>query len=357
MTSPADEQEGVHMHRSLAAAVATLLCTVLGGAVIAGDQPSGPSVADREPWPSEGCGVTAVATETREDSMPVADLTRSWYTHVPPAHDGQTPLPLLIQLHGNGSDATFMASFTGLDAIGDEEGFVTVTPEGRGQVQRWIYEFDERGWDVTPTNPDVLFMGALIDRLGEQLCLDLARVYVTGISNGGQAATALACVLDDRIAAIAPVAGVVDSGDVCNTVRPVPMLAFYGQEDPIALFDGGLAPFVAASPTEVGVPLGDLAMAVAFEGPVTERVAGIAERYGCDPEPSTELVSEHIERIGYACPGGADVALVIATDGGHAWPGAPLPPQIAAVQGQVNMEIDASRMMWDFFAQHPLPRE
>ena len=287
--------------------------------------------------------------------MEVGDLTRSWSTHVPPAHDGQTPLPLVIQLHGNGSDATFMEGYTGLDALGDEQGFVTVTPEGRGQVQRWIYEFDERGWDVAATNPDVLFVGALIDRFGEQLCLDLARIYVTGISNGGQAATALACVLDERIAAIAPVAGVVDSGSICNTVRPVPMLAFYGREDPIALFEGGLAPFVAESPTEVGTSLGDLPMAVAFEGRVTNRVAGIAERYGCGPDPTTDLVAEHVERTSYACPADADVALIVATDGGHAWPGAPLPPEMEAMQGPTNMEIDASRTMWDFFVQHALP--
>ena len=53
---------------------------------------------------------------------------------------------------------------------------------------------------------------------------------------------------------------------------------------------------------------------------------------------------------------GADVTLVVATDGGHAWPGAPYPPELEAL-GHVNMEVDASRMMWDFFAQHALPEE
>jgi len=321
------------------------------------DEPLEPMSASRAPSPSAGCGIASTTTGTSLDSMEVDDLVRSWYTHVPAANDGHTPLPLVIQLHGNGSDATFLAGFTGLDGLGDEKGFVTVTPEGRGLIQRWIYEFDERGWDDTPTNPDILFIGALIDRLGQQLCLDLARVYVTGISNGGQAASALACVLDERIAAIAPVAGLVDSGDDCRTARPVPMLAFHGQEDPIALFDGGLAPFVAEAPSEVGTPLGDLPMAWIFEGPVTERVAGIAERYGCAPDLTTALVAEHVERIGYACPDDADVALVVAMDGGHAWPGAAFPPELEAQLGHVNMEINASRMMWDFFAQHALPEE
>lgn len=345
------------MRKLLAAVAASSLCLALSGLVMAEDEPLEPQQANRAPWPSAGCDTASDMAGTTWDSMDVGGLTRSWSTHTPPDYDGQTPLPLVIQLHGNGSDAAFMAGFTGLTELGDEQGFVTVTPEGRGQVQRWIYEFDERGWDVTPTNPDVVFIGALIDHLGEQFCLDLARVYVTGISNGGQAASALACVLDERIAAIAPVAGLVDSGDDCNTVRPVPMLAFYGQADPIALFEGGLAPFVAGSPTEVGVPLGSLPMAVIFEGPVTGRVARIAERYGCDPDPSTEMVAEHVERTSYACPTGADVALVVATDGGHAWPGAPLLPQMEAVQGHVNMEVDASRMMWDFFARHALPEE
>ncbi|MGD8487357.1 MAG: PHB depolymerase family esterase [Chloroflexota bacterium] len=285
--------------------------------------------------------------------MEVADLTRSWFTHVPPAHDGQAPLPLVIQLHGFGAWASLQAGLSGLDGLGDEQGFVTVTPEGRGQERRWVFEFDERGWDVTPTNPDVQFIGALIDRLGQQLCLDLARVYVTGMSNGGSAATALGCVLDERIAAIAPVAGIVDPGEVCNTARPVPMLAFYGQVDPINPFEGGMGPMLAEAPSEVGTPFGELPYAAAFEGLVTDRVAGIAERYGCGPDPTTELITEHVERISYACPGGADVALVVATDGGHAWPGSPAPHPVYL--GHVNMEIDASRMMWDFFAQHALP--
>eukprot|EP01049_Picozoa_sp_SAG25_P010281 SAG25_NODE_1109_length_3950_cov_4.028564_2_plen_63_part_00 len=50
-------------------------------------------------------------------------------------------------------------------------------------------------------------MEALIDWLESNLCVDPDRVYVTGHSNGGQFAWAVAARLSDRIAAAVPSAG------------------------------------------------------------------------------------------------------------------------------------------------------
>jgi polyhydroxybutyrate depolymerase len=347
------------MRRMWAAVAAILMCLALlvGSVGSAAQSPGSSVVAPRESIPSAGCGASTAAAGTTFDFMPVADLTRYWYLHVPPAHDGRTPTPLVIQLHGYGWDSARQAAYTKLDALGDELGFVTVSPDGRGDIKRWFFELDERGWDVTPSNPDAVFIGALIDRLGETLCLDLARVFVTGMSNGGMASTALACTLGERIAAIAPVAGFFDFGDACRGARPVPMLAFYGQADSIALYEGGMSAGLQEAPTDAGVPLGDIPMAAdpVWPVPVPQRAAGIAERYGCAPEATPVPITSQVQRTAYPCPEGAAVVLVVARDGGHTWPGAVLSADDASQLGPTNMEIDASRMMWDFFVQHPLP--
>ncbi len=72
--------------------------------------------------------------------------------------------------------------------------------------------------DLTAANPDIAFVDALIDEIGAELCIDLARVYAAGWSSGGQASSALACSLDERIAAVAPVAGagLIDLGAACE---------------------------------------------------------------------------------------------------------------------------------------------
>jgi polyhydroxybutyrate depolymerase len=359
------------MRRLWTAGAAVLVCLALGTVTAAAQSPSAsaaasatarspaPSGVARAPVPSQGCGRSTAHAGTTYAAMGIAGQSRSWLLHVPAAHDGRTPLPLVIQLHGYGSNAPDLAGYTGFDALGDAMGFVTVTPNGRGTIQRWIFELDARSWQVTPSHPDVVFIGALIDRLGGELCLDLARVYVTGISNGGFASTALACVLGDRIAAIAPVAAMFDYGDTCRGTRRVPILALIGKADPILPFEGGLSATVRELPTDAGVLLGSTASAVdpMLAVPIPQRAAGIAARYGCAPEPTVEHIAAHVDRIAYSCPANADVVLVVLLDGGHTWPSVRLSAAEQDPSDHTNTEVDASRMMWDFFVQHPLPAE
>ena len=49
-------------------------------------------------------------------------------------------------------------------------------------------------------------------------------------------------MLEDRIAAVTPVAGMLDLGDDCRLDRPVPFLAVHAVNDGTAYFDGGYPP-------------------------------------------------------------------------------------------------------------------
>ena len=52
------------------------------------------------------------------------------------------------------------------------------------------------------------------------------------------------------------------------------------------------------------------------------------------------------------CDENADVIFYTVAGGGHSWPGGGKLPK--AIVGHMTEDIDASAVMWEFFAQHPL---
>lgn len=357
------------MRRMWVTGAAVVLCLLVGGTVAAqspslGASPAsgtGPpvaldgspsaSAATREPVASKGCGTSTANTGMTSASMEMGDLTRSWLLKVPPAYDGLTPTPLVVLLHGYAEGMYGVLTDSGMGTLGDEMSYVTVIPRGRGSMERWIWELDAAPMDISATNPDIAFITALLDRLDEELCIDLVRVYVVGPSNGALATAAVGCALEDRIAAIAEVAGVFDFAERCVLDRPVPFIGFQGTADASLLYEGGLGPVTLGMPTDIGVPFTKLPAAgdPVWAGPMPARVDAIAVRNGCSLAPVTTAIAGHVDAMTWPCPPGADVQFIIVKGGGHNWPGS------AAMPG-ANMEIDASRMIWDFFVEHPLPQ-
>ena len=76
---------------------------------------------------------------------------------------------------------------------------------------------------------DVAYVSDVIDHVSAQLCVDSARVYATGFSGGARMSSLLACKLNTRIAAIAPVAGLRWPAPCQWTARPDPHLPRVGR--------------------------------------------------------------------------------------------------------------------------------
>jgi polyhydroxybutyrate depolymerase len=335
---------------SLAGALVLVLLTGFGHG--SGAQSTAEGDGDplsRAPVPSAGCGASEVDPGTYRESMDLDGTARSWVLQVPSTHDGSTPVPLVFLLHGLLDSPGTIESQTGFGGYGLEEGFMVVAPAGRRPAPHWIEEeFGDGFTDVTRANPDIVFVEALLDRLEQEACIDLARVYAAGFSNGAMATSAVACTLEDRIAAVAAAGGLVDFGERCVLDRPVPYLAFHGRDDTSVLFDGGFPDWVLDY--EIGgVAWRDLPMMEdpAISAPIPDRVAGIAARNGCTAEPSVETLSagprEPVERWTWACPTGAEVELLTYAAGGHLWP------------TELMAGIDGTKLAWEFFEQHPMP--
>jgi poly(3-hydroxybutyrate) depolymerase len=84
-------------------------------------------------------------------------------------------------------------------------------------------------------------------------------------------------------------------------------------------------------------------------------------------EPTFHFSSQQT-RVG--CRDGADVTLCMIVGGGHTWPGRAEPPRFCQNKpkgrlckrwqetvGEVNRDISANELMWDFFFAHPMPSQ
>jgi polyhydroxybutyrate depolymerase len=276
-------------------------------------------------------------------SLQSGGMKRFYLLHVPPSYDPKRPTPVVMALHGLSMNAVVMEWFTGLNKVANREGFIVLYPNGTGPVEVL------RGWnagafpgDANKDRPDdVAFLSKVLDDAEAVLNVDVKRVYVTGMSNGGMMAYRLACVMPERIAAVASVTGTLPADD-CQPKRPVPVLHFHGTKDPLVPYEG----------------LKDKMSKVFKYRSVEDTIDTWVKIDGCDREPSvTELPAKRdkyrVVRKEYGnCQGDAEVVLYVIEGGGHAWFGMHYqPPFLGASTDNVN----ANEVMWDFFKKHRLP--
>jgi polyhydroxybutyrate depolymerase len=234
----------------------------------------------------------------------------------------------VLNFHGFGGTAQQQELYTGFVDIAEREGFILVTPDGTNRPQRWyIYGKWERGYV-----DDFAFVEDLIDEVSASACVDPSRIYATGMSNGAGLSSLLACK-SDRIAAIAPVAGSPYSELLCRTTGPTPVVAYHGTEDTLVPFNGG-------NGGRLGLPV----------TPVRENMRGWAEHNGCDMTLHSERIAADVVVERYTnCDQGADVVLYVIEGGGHTWPGS---DREIRWLGKTTQSIDASELIWSFFASH-----
>ena len=279
-------------------------------------------------------------------------------------------VPLVIGLHpSSGSGATFDQD-TGLGAAANAKGFAVMFPDG-GITQSSADGSSGHYWNIpgvpliggaaipSGTRDDVRFIADAIDHVVAHSCVDAHRIYVTGFSGGARMSSMVGCRLADRVAAVAPVAGLragraaspgfaePDAGD-CRPQRPLSVLAIHGTDDPTNPFPGGEGPRWGYS--------------------VERAAARWASLDHCGAAPAVEDVSAHVTRERYGgCGASSEVALYRIEaprdqGGGHVWPGghrdlstrAPAPPvgSVSASTGGQRVGLDATQVVLEFFARH-----
>ena len=275
------------------------------------------------------------------------DRIRSYLLHLPPAYDGETPLPLVLALHGGGGNPRSMARKTNFNALADREGFIVVYPAGTGRLRDALLTWNAGhccGYALRNNVDDVGFLRALIEELQRSLAVDPARVYVTGHSNGAMMAYRLGAELPEQIAAIGPVAGSIGgraSADaplvgIPPPSRSVSVVAIHGFLDENVNYEGGHGRRTSGTREDLSV---------------AESIAFWVEANRCDPEPRRERIDEagNVIRETYSgCLDGTEVVLYTLLDGGHAWPG-------SGRGDRPSPSLSATEALWAFFREHPSP--
>lgn len=182
------------------------------------------------------CTGTTLTAGNSTKTIQVGGVSRSYILHVPANYTGAKPVPLVIDFHGLGGTGTQEQSASGYQKISDQEGFLILFPNGI-----------DNAWNIGPccTNSrdvdDLGFAKAMVTSTAAQACIDLKRVYATGISMGGGMSHYLACNAAEVFAAVAPAAFdlLVPEEEPCTPSRPISVLAFRGTADTVVPYAGG----------------------------------------------------------------------------------------------------------------------
>lgn len=289
---------------------------------------AGCAVAPDEQRPTgDPCGQSGVADGTAERTLSSDGTERSYVLHVPPSVDTGRPTPVVLLFHGLDGSAAEAVRGTQMGAVADDAGFAIVAPQGLGDPTRWDYL---TGADVAGS--DRAFVDDLVRDMRTQLCVDDDRVYAAGFSNGSALALALACEGDGTYAAFAGVSAPLDARR-CGDAPPASILYFHGDADPV-------------------VPIDGIHSAIGTFPPAQRAMESWARHDGCDAQPQVSSVDAGTHTVWADCAEEADLEYYEIHGGGHRWPGGS-PAAGTPSNGALTQEIDASRLIARFFADHP----
>ncbi|MBM4172580.1 MAG: phospholipase [Ignavibacteria bacterium] len=148
----------------------------------------------------------------------VENVSINYLLYLPKDYSEKEKYPLMLFLHGAGERGNNLELVKKhgppkLIEQGKDFPFVIISPQCPSDV-RW--------------NTKTLI--ALIDEIVENYKIDKNRIYVTGLSMGGNGTWRLATEIADRLAAIIPICGWGDPFDICS-IGNLPVWAFHGEKD------------------------------------------------------------------------------------------------------------------------------
>jgi len=244
------------------------------------------------------------------------------------------PVPLVLVLHGGFGTGKGAELFYHWDRAADAHRFIVLYPDGL----RLAWNAGTCcGFPMNQKIDDVGFLTALVEQTMRDENVDPKRVYATGISNGAFMSYRLACESRLPLAAIGPVAGTLVSP--CNHPNPTSVLAIHGLADKNVPFSGGIGIGFDRTP-RISVPA---------------TIARWREIDRCEPPAVRDAPPLRYETA--RCAEGRSVDLITIADAGHQWPGSEPPPPAAVALlhlDQPSYALDATAVLWDFFASHHL---
>ena len=176
---------------------------------------------------------------TRSYDFKEAGKEMDYALYVPRGYQKEKKAPLLVLLHGLGSNPREVISYEGITAEAEKRGYLVVAPFG----------YNERGWYGSqgkgrggllggrpddPENLGELSEKDVLNVLGiirNEFNIDSARIYLSGHSMGGGGTIYLGAAHSGIWAGLAPMApAFMGSSDILNEIK-VPMMVIAGEKD------------------------------------------------------------------------------------------------------------------------------
>ncbi|OJZ68773.1 polyhydroxybutyrate depolymerase [Mycobacterium paraffinicum] len=243
--------------------------------------------------------------------------------------------PLVVMLHGGFGNGEQAERAYHWDAEADRGRFLVAYPDGLNRA--WnagtcCGEPQRVGAD------DVGFITAMVGAVEQQMPLDRARIYVTGMSNGAMMALRLGCQ-SDVFAAIAPVAGTLLTD--CSQAHRVSVLQIHGTADDRVPYNGGPGKAFSFNGT------------ARVDGPSAQSVNATWRAIDACGPPNSSTAGDVTTQVA-GCPDGRTVELISVAGAGHQWPGgepSPLAEKLAGTPAP-STALDATDTIWQFFTQN-----
>ncbi len=278
--------------------------------------------------PSVEPGTSQAQTIAAYPSMARGNVTRSYRLHLPANYKPDQAYPVLLVFHGHGGDAAGTETQTGFSGLADQQHFIVVYPQGLkddDNLPMWASVGPAADYGID----ELVFISDLLNKLQKELCVNAKRIYATGFSNGGGMSNYLACKLEGRIAAVAPIAGnyfaLPDGG--CQPGRAVSVLVIHGTADNVIAYNG------RPNKEYPGWPL----------PPIPDFLSEWASRNGCAKAAVTFLDTKAVKGQEWTgCKDKTGVVHYQIKGGGHDYPG--------SIEARPTGEI-----IWTFFSKHELP--
>ncbi|WP_181347875.1 PHB depolymerase family esterase [Thalassobacillus sp. CUG 92003] len=285
--------------------------------------------------------------KTYTQTLATKDGQRTFYYACPDDVTRGERLPLVFCFHGAGSSAKEHMAMTRFHHKVEEENIIVVFPEA---IQLDAQKRMSKQWNEgRAKNPvfqhgidDEQFVMDMIDFFKDTINVDDKRIFVTGFSNGSAFSLKLALRYQDVFAGVGGVAGPVvkDSAERTNWRRPMPLIFFMGEKDPVVPYDG------------------------VFHPPyVIDQLLSAEETAAHFAQSLTAPLQKRVEELDAAGPGfkqtfsgreGDAVVFYSMEEAGHTWPGGPM-AQETAYTGKVNTQLDATSLMWEHLKETAVP--
>ena len=167
-------------------------------------------------------------------------ITRRYTLYKP--NNIQDGAPLIFVLHGYGSNAKNIMTYSQMNDIANRNGFAVCYPQGSIN-----YYTSRTHWNANLKQmsnvKDADFLSKLATFLQNEHNLSKENTFVSGMSNGGFMSYTLACNKSDIFSAIASITGTMSGHDWnnCDPEKPIPVLQISGTDDYVVPMDGSMS--------------------------------------------------------------------------------------------------------------------